>query len=135
MVRSLVPLLLLSCLALLSLQNAEADWVDPDDLMVPFMTESYYAGYLKANNKQFFYALHESQRNPKKDPVVIWFGSGPGCSALYSMFYSKGPYIFTRNTSLFKTNNYTWNKEANVVFIESPGEVGFSMGTGNSSDK
>lgn len=98
--------------------NAEADWVNPNDLELSFLPDSFFAGYLKADDDtQFFYSYHPSQNNQRKDPVVIWFGSGPGCSSLYSMFYSKGPFIFTRNTTEFKTNNFAWNKRANVVFI------------------
>ena len=42
--------------------------------------------------------------------------------------YSKGPFRFTPNTSTFRLNNYNWNKEANVLFLEGPAGVGFAKG-------
>lgn len=99
MVKPTFALLLLFSLIPLIFTNAEADWVDPEVLDLPFVPNSFFAGYLETNNnRRFFYSYHPSQHNSRKDPVVIWFGSGPGCSGLYSMFYSKGPFIFTRNT-------------------------------------
>ena len=76
MCKGLLSVLLVISLCVVSHQNAESDWVDPDDLDLPhpFMAEYFFAGYLKANNKQFFYAYHQSQNNSRKDPVVIWLG-------------------------------------------------------------
>jgi serine carboxypeptidase-like clade 2 len=63
-----------------------------------------------------------------KDPLIIRISAGPGCSALYSAFYSKGPFVFVKGTKNFRVNPFNWNKQANVLFIEGPGEVGFSKG-------
>ena len=129
MIKSTILVCILFQLLSLAQGNAEADWVDPNDLKLPWVPDSFFAGYLSTNNnRQFFYTYYPSQTNSRKDPVVIWFGSGPGCSALYSMLYSKGPFILTRNTSIFRSNSYAWNTRANLVFIESPGTVGFSSG-------
>jgi hypothetical protein len=104
-------ILLLAVLLALIKSNAEADWVDPADLPVPFLIRPFFSGYLHVtDDKAFFYAYHPSQNNPSKDPIIIWFGPGPGCSSLYSMMYSKGPFIFVQNTSEFRINKYAWNK-------------------------
>jgi carboxypeptidase C (cathepsin A) len=53
---------------------------------------------------------------------------------MIGMLYENGPFIFTRNTSELKLNNYSWNAKANLLFLESPGSVGFSIGPEQSSD-
>lgn len=128
--------LLVVCLLLLKCSsNAEADWVDPNELGTGLFLKSFFAGYLDvSDDKKFYYVYHPSENNPTKDPVVVWFGSGPGCSSLYSMIYSKGPFTITPNKTEFRFNQFNWNKEANVIFIEGPAGVGFSLGSGIPSD-
>jgi carboxypeptidase C (cathepsin A) len=40
--------------------------------------------------------------------------------------YSKGPFTFIEYDKTILPNNFRWNKQANVLFIEGPGGVGFS---------
>ena len=138
MIKSPSLILLLSvliCGSLAALGNAEADYVDPVDLGLNFTPDFFFAGYLKSSpESKFFYTYYPSQSHTRKDPVIIWFGSGPGCSSLYSNFYSKGPFILAKNSSEFRTNPYAWNKNANLIFIESPGTVGFSSGDAKITD-
>jgi len=56
---------------------------------------------------------------------------GPGCSSLYSWLYSKGPFVFLPGLEVPGKNQYNWNKEANVLFIEGPAGVGFSKYNGS----
>ncbi len=49
----------------------------------------HYAGYLTANStngRDLFYWFLESQRNPSKDPVVLWLNGGPVCILLQLFF-------------------------------------------------
>ena len=38
-----------------------------------------------------------------------------------------GPYVIDDGETTFKRNDYSWNFEANVFYIESPAGVGFSV--------
>ena len=43
----------------------------------------------KEEEVQLFYLFAESQRNPSKDPILLWFVGGPGYSALSAFLFEK----------------------------------------------
>jgi carboxypeptidase C (cathepsin A) len=81
------------------------------------------------------YWLTTSQSaTPEKDPVVLWMNGGPGASSVVFGFFGElGPYFLDDDSMQNKTtpgvpdlkeNPYAWNKIANVLFLESPANVG-----------
>lgn len=38
-----------------------------------------------------------------------------------------GPWVMDDETDFFHKNEYSWNNEANIVYIESPAGVGYSI--------
>jgi carboxypeptidase C (cathepsin A) len=107
----------------------DGDWVDPFLLPVGFAVRGFFAGYLNVSaSKALYYVYTPSENNPSKDPLVVMVSPGPGCSSLHSWLYSKGEFTFTRNTTNFRHNPHNWNKQANVLYIEGPAGVGFSVG-------
>lgn len=107
----------------------DGDWVFAEDLGIGIPGRNFYAGYLKiSKTKALYYVYTPSESNPTKDPLVIHISQGPGCSALYTWLYSHNDFIFTYNSSSFRTNPMPWQKEANVLYIEGPAGVGFSYG-------
>jgi carboxypeptidase C (cathepsin A) len=66
--------------------------------------------------------------NPQHDPVVVWFNGGPGCSSLLALFQEHGPFVIDDGEYYIKNNPYPWNQRANVLYIESPAGVGYSVG-------
>lgn len=107
----------------------EGDWVDPYDLPIGFAVKSFYAGHLDIlGGKQLYYVYTPSMKNPSKDPVVFVLSPGPGCSALYGWLYGYGEFTFTRDSDSFRVNPYPLNKEANVIYLEAPAGVGYTIG-------
>jgi cathepsin A (carboxypeptidase C) len=86
-----------------------------------------YSGYLKATgNKLLHYWFVESQGNPKTDPVVLWMNGGPGCSSLDGFLSEHGPFLIADDGQTLQNNLYSWNKVANMLYLEAPAGVGYS---------
>lgn len=93
-----------------------------------------YSGYLDAGNKKhFFFWFFESRNNPKEDPVVLWLNGGPGCSSLTGLYFELGPCSVTEDGTSTTLNEYSWNNNASVLFLDQPINVGYSYGDGVSN--
>ena len=92
------------------------------------MTFGLYSGHLPLADgaKSIHYLLAESQSDRTKDPLVIWFNGGPGCSSMLAFLQEHGPYLLDDGAVTFRENPYSWNNEANVLYIEQPAGVGYS---------
>ncbi|CAJ0955762.1 unnamed protein product, partial [Mesorhabditis belari] len=93
-----------------------------------------YSGYLNAGNNgnwKMHYWLIESKSDPTKDPVLVWFQGGPGCSSFGGAFEEMGPFYINFDVQTLFENKYSWNSKANILFLESPIGVGFSYDTTN----
>ncbi|XP_064467463.1 lysosomal protective protein-like [Ornithodoros turicata] len=87
----------------------------------------HFSGYLQAGGtRKLHYWFVESQNSPKHDPVLIWLTGGPGCSSMLALLTELGPFHVTNNNDTLYLNPYSWNKVANVLFLDSPAGVGFS---------
>lgn len=122
--QSIYVLLLSTLLSNLPPQNPE------NDLVQSLPNYSYqgklYSGYLTAGKtKQFHYMFHPSEEDSDKKPLILWLNGGPGCSSLDGWAMENGP-MFLNEDGTFRENEYSWHKVGNMLYIESPGEVGFS---------
>jgi carboxypeptidase C (cathepsin A) len=74
----------------------------------------------------YHYVMVESENDPKTDPVVFWFNGGPGCSSMLAFSQENGPYFVDNVAKTCITNDYSWTKNFNMVWLEHPVGVGFS---------
>ncbi|KAI1718082.1 serine carboxypeptidase domain-containing protein [Ditylenchus destructor] len=87
----------------------------------------HYSGYLNvSSSRRLHYWFVESQQNPANDPVFFWFNGGPYCSSLFGLLGELGPYLINADGETLHKNPNSWNKFANIVFLESPVGTGFS---------
>ncbi|XP_057982231.1 serine carboxypeptidase-like 45 [Malania oleifera] len=95
----------------------------------PKVNFQQFGGYITVNekeNRSLFYYFVEAETNPTSKPLVLWLNGGPGCSSVgIGAFGAHGPFKPNRNQFLTR-NCYSWNKEANMLYLESPAGVGFS---------
>ncbi|KAG2701806.1 hypothetical protein I3760_06G060600 [Carya illinoinensis] len=97
-----------------------------------------YAGYITVNEthgRALFYWFFEATDNPHEKPVLLWLNGGPGCSSIGGETLELGPFFPQKagTKPLLRLNPYSWNKVANLLFVESPFGVGFSY-TNTSTD-
>lgn len=91
-----------------------------------FENENQSAGILDiGDGDDMFYWLFRSRNNDPNSPLLIWLTGGPGCSSELAIFYENGPYQINDDLSL-KTNNFSWNTNANLLYIDQPLGTGFS---------
>ncbi|XP_031472757.1 uncharacterized protein LOC116245239 [Nymphaea colorata] len=75
------------------------------------------------------YCLHRQGRlRQGSRPLLVQ--RRPGCSSLLGALYEHGPFLINDNFASIIYNQYSWNQKANVVYIESPAQVGFSYTDG-----
>jgi carboxypeptidase C (cathepsin A) len=90
-----------------------------------------YSGYIPVDDhNEYHYVFLESQNEPSLDPLIVSFSGGPGCSAMNTLFQETGPCTFYGydENPLPHDNIYSWNKNASVLYVESPTGVGFNIG-------
>nr|XP_016500711.1 PREDICTED: serine carboxypeptidase-like 31 isoform X3 [Nicotiana tabacum] len=96
----------------------------------PSVNFRHYAGHVTVNEnngRALFYWFYECSIAPEDKPLVLWLNGGPGCSSVgYGATQEIGPFLVDSDGFGLTLNPYSWNKEANLLFLESPIGVGFS---------
>ncbi|KAJ0973542.1 hypothetical protein J5N97_021501 [Dioscorea zingiberensis] len=80
---------------------------------------------------QLCFSMKISKLPGQPQPLVLWLNGGPGCSSVgVGAFSENGP--FRPSGQMLVRNEYSWNKEANMLYLETPAGVGFSYSTDSS---
>ncbi|XP_073130468.1 serine carboxypeptidase-like 45 isoform X1 [Henckelia pumila] len=115
-----------------TLSTADKIWKLPGQPQVGFQHFSGYVTVDREKERALFYYFVEAEIDPASKPLVLWLNGGPGCSSLgVGAFSENGP--FRPNGNALVRNEYSWNREANVLYLESPIGVGFSYAANSSS--
>ncbi|KAL5703442.1 hypothetical protein ACHQM5_028532 [Ranunculus cassubicifolius] len=90
-----------------------------------------YSGYVtvdEASGRNLFYYFVEAEgQNTTIKPLVLWLNGGPGCSSLgIGAMVEHGPFGIKNDGKSLYLRRHSWNKVANILYLESPVGVGFS---------
>ncbi|XP_019439878.1 PREDICTED: serine carboxypeptidase-like 20 [Lupinus angustifolius] len=145
---------LLICFTTLSLYIILSPWISieaaPTPSLVTYLPNfkgtfpsKHYSGYISIdgngeNGKNLFYYFVSSERNPEKDPVVLWLNGGPGCSSFDGFIYEHGPFNFEAaktkgSLPTLHINPYSWSKVSSIIYLDSPAGVGLSYSKNTSN--
>ncbi|XP_039137572.1 serine carboxypeptidase-like 35 isoform X1 [Dioscorea cayenensis subsp. rotundata] len=123
-------------------QTGAADLRPESDLVTglpgqPPVEFRHYAGYVyvgQSKDKALFYWFFEAIGAAEAKPLLLWLNGGPGCSSVaFGAAQELGPFLIRTNKPNLTLNAYSWNKVANLLFLEAPIGVGFSY-SNRSSD-
>ncbi|ODM93970.1 Venom serine carboxypeptidase [Orchesella cincta] len=96
-----------------------------------------YSGYITVNEEYnsniffwFFPAMPSDGSGGIGDllndkPVILWHS--PGISGFFSVFGENGPFIAAAGGTNYSLNPFSWSSEYNMIFMDSPVEVGYSF--------
>ena len=123
-----MAVMVLSCLANEgSFMEEFTTMIQTDNKTSLNMPSKSYSGFLKVtDSKMLHFVFVESQSAPTTDPVIVWFNGGPGCSSMLAFMQEHGPLVIDDDSPIITTNPHPWNKNASVIYLESPAGVGFS---------
>ena len=107
-----------------------------NDLFDGLYSGKIYSGYLetKEPENELFYIYMPSQTGSEDEnnqPLLLWLNGGPGCSSFIGMLTEIGPIVTKLYSNQWIKNEYSWNKNLNVLFIENPAGVGFTKAKEN----
>ncbi|KAF9265881.1 carboxypeptidase C [Marasmius fiardii PR-910] len=86
-----------------------------------------YSGYLDiSESKHLFFWFFEAREAPEKAPLLLWLNGGPGCSSSTGLLFELGPCSVTNEGHNTTLNPYSWNQNANIIFLDQPVQVGYS---------
>ncbi|KAJ3695432.1 hypothetical protein LUZ60_000809 [Juncus effusus] len=132
------PLFLLPLLLLFTSTSIDGSRLDAqsDDLVVRLPGQAFnvnfkhYSGYItvnETNGRALFFWFFEAAEDPDSKPLVLWLNGGPGCSSVaYGLAEEVGPFHINPDGKSVYLNPYSWNKVANILFLDSPAGVGYS---------
>ncbi|PQM42139.1 serine carboxypeptidase-like 45 [Prunus yedoensis var. nudiflora] len=130
-VTTICAALIQACLTANSLPEADKITSLPHQPQANF---EQYAGYITVDEKQqrsLFYYFVEAETDPASKPLVLWLNGGPGCSSVgIGAFGEHGP--FKPSGDILLKNDFSWNKVANMLYLDSPAGVGFSYSANKS---
>ncbi|GIZ40957.1 hypothetical protein CKM354_000427700 [Cercospora kikuchii] len=76
-----------------------------------------------------FFWYFESRKDPANAPLVIWMNGGPGASSAIGLLAENGPCFVNPDSNSTRLNPWSWNNDANMLYLDQPVSAGFSYST------
>ncbi|KAK3695930.1 hypothetical protein LTR37_018285 [Vermiconidia calcicola] len=73
-----------------------------------------------------FFWFFEARNDPANAPLSIWMNGGPGSSSMLGLFVENGPCFVNSDSNSTYLNEWSWNNEVNMLYLDQPVQVGLS---------
>lgn len=73
-----------------------------------------------------FFWFFESRKDPANAPLSIWINGGPGSSSMLGLLRENGPCFINSDSNSTYLNEWSWNNEVNMLYLDQPVQVGLS---------
>lgn len=77
----------------------------------------------------FFWFFEARNGSPEDAPLSIWMNGGPGSSSMIGLLQEHGPCKVRVDSNSTVLNEWSWNSEVNMLYIDQPVQTGFSYDT------
>lgn len=89
--------------------------------------ESQWTGTIDVSeNSRLFFWFFNSRNDPGKDPILLFMNGGPGSSSMLGLFQELGACRLDEHGESTVPNEWAWNNNASVIFLDQPAGTGFS---------
>lgn len=92
-----------------------------------------YAGYIaippspsQPFPQNLFFWFFESRKDPATAPLALWVNGGPGAGSTDQAISLNGPCLTNPDGNSTRLNEWSWNNEFNLLYIDQPVQSGFS---------
>jgi carboxypeptidase C (cathepsin A) len=75
-------------------------------------------------NINTFFWFFESRKDPKNAPLAVYIQGGPGFGTASSVLNEAGPCTVNNDSNSTSLQAWSWNNEANILYIDQPNQVG-----------
>ncbi|EUC41561.1 hypothetical protein COCMIDRAFT_40298 [Bipolaris oryzae ATCC 44560] len=73
-----------------------------------------------------YFWFFESRKDPKNAPLSVWMNGGPGSSSMLGLLRENGPCFVHPDSNSTYINEWSWNNEVNMLYLDQPVQVGLS---------
>ncbi|KAJ5021077.1 Alpha/Beta hydrolase protein [Bipolaris maydis] len=73
-----------------------------------------------------YFWFFESRKDPKNAPLSVWMNGGPGSSSMLGLLRENGPCFVHSDSNSTYINEWSWNNEVNMLYLDQPVQVGLS---------
>ncbi|EMD67611.1 hypothetical protein COCSADRAFT_290988 [Bipolaris sorokiniana ND90Pr] len=73
-----------------------------------------------------YFWFFESRKDPENAPLSVWMNGGPGSSSMLGLLRENGPCFVHSDSNSTYINEWSWNNEVNMLYLDQPVQVGLS---------